>query len=288
MKNRILSTLGLWLGVFLIVIFFRIQGAVWIIAVAAAISQYELYRMFEKMDLHPDKSLGILTGLLIPLGGYYFGAISQRFTNTEAGTDLFIFGVLLLSLAAVSSSHTKERLKSFMSTLVGLLYIPFMLHFFMRILLDGELHGFSHATTLFLAIWVLAVAKFNDVGALLTGLMFGKNKMAPNMSPGKTWEGAVGGVLTSVLIAVLLIYLDSLFKTNWSPPSLTYLEAAIMAVPIAIAAIVSDLMESAFKRAAGMKDSGNIIPGIGGAFDLTDSLILAGPLAYLMFKVTVF
>jgi CDP-diglyceride synthetase len=119
-----------------------------------------------------------------------------------------------------------------------------------------------------------------DVGALLFGLAFGKHKMSPTISPKKTWEGAVGGVLTSAgvgsgLAALLAAYF---------PPGLTPLMGALIAVPVAILAIVSDLVESVIKRRARTKDAGATIPGIGGMFDLSDSLILTAPLGYLAFS----
>jgi phosphatidate cytidylyltransferase len=103
--------------------------------------------------------------------------------------------------------------------------------------------------------------------------------MSPTISPKKTWEGAVGGVLTSVGIGALVAWLgrDHL-GTTLSP-----LHAAIIAAPIAVIAIVSDLVESVIKRRAALKDSGHVIPGIGGMFDLSDSLLLTAPVAYFLF-----
>ena len=115
--------------------------------------------------------------------------------------------------------------------------------------------------------------------ALLTGMAFGKHKMAPSISPKKTWEGAVGGVLISAGLGAGIAW----FASEHLSPTMTPLVAALMALPIALVTIVSDLIESALKRRSDIKDTGALIPGIGGAFDLTDSLILTAPLAYFMF-----
>ena len=287
MTKRVVSTLILWLGLLGILFFFGTQGAVWIIAAAAAMTQYEIYRMFERMGLKPDKSLGILCGLLITLGGYYFGFVVEGLPNTEAGTDLYVLGVIFLSMATISNSQSSERLRNFIPTLIGLTFIPFMLHFFVRILLKCELEGFNRGTGLFLCLYILATSKFTDVGALLVGKFFGKHKMAPQLSPAKTWEGAIGGVIVAALVGMLVIQIDIWTGSRFHPERMTLLLAALMAIPISIVTIASDLMESAFKRAAQVKDSGNLVPGIGGAFDLTDSLILAAPCGYILFKLAI-
>ena len=109
--------------------------------------------------------------------------------------------------------------------------------------------------------------------------ILGKHKMAPTLSPNKTWEGAIGGVLVSVigayLVGLLGNQLDLGFK--FSLPTI-----ALLAIPLSIIGQIGDLLESAFKRQANVKDSGQGIPGIGGALDLVDSLILAAPLAYVL------
>lgn len=288
MKQRVFSTVGLWLGLLILLFGFRIHGAVWIIGAAAVMTQWELYRMFERMGYHPNMVSGLISGLAITLGSYYFGISTYGQPNIEAGTDILVVTLLIQCLIAVSSEKTAARLKSFLPTVIGLLYVPFMLQFFIRLILKCELEGFPMSTALFLCVWVVAVAKFNDVGALLVGMVIGRHPLSPTLSPKKTWEGAIGGVLLAAGIGVLFLFLDRILPLKYSPPQFSYLNAALMAVPIAVSAVASDLLESAFKRESGLKDSGRWIPGIGGFFDLTDSLILAGPFAYLLFKITIF
>jgi phosphatidate cytidylyltransferase len=104
------------------------------------------------------------------------------------------------------------------------------------------------------------------------------------ISPKKTYEGAAGGIIVAALVGLILL---SLFHAQ-APAGLTWWLAILIAIPVAVASIASDLVESAFKRQAGVKDSGTVIPGIGGFFDLADSLILTAPLGYLLFKYTLF
>ncbi len=288
MRKRIFSTLFLWIGLIVVLSLFGVHGAVWIIAVAAFFTQFELYDMFQKMGYRPNWNSGLISGLAITLGSYYFGVSTYGNPNIEAGTDIFVFAVLIQCLIAVSSEKTEEHLTSFLPTLIGIVYIPFMMHFLVRLILKCELEGFGPTVALFLCIWVVAVAKFNDVGALLVGRVAGRHKLSPQLSPKKTWEGAIGGVTIAAAVGIALLYFDRALGTGFSPDSFSYLNAALMAIPIAVSGVASDLLESAFKRQAQVKDSGNSIPGIGGVFDLTDSIILAGPFAYLLYKITVF
>jgi phosphatidate cytidylyltransferase len=168
-----------------------------------------------------------------------------------------------------------NRVETVAATMGGLLYIPFMLQFLTGILMRDN----DSTANLSLCLWVIAVAKFCDVGALLTGLAIGRHKLAPNISPKKTWEGAVGGVLIAAGVGAAIAF----FAAGLLPESLTPAIAALIAVPLAIVAIISDLIESVIKRRADAKDTGELIPGIGGAFDLTDSLILTAPVAYFIF-----
>jgi phosphatidate cytidylyltransferase len=153
-----------------------------------------------------------------------------------------------------------------------------MLQYFVRIIM---LHNPRPGTGIALFIWVIAVSKFCDVGALLSGMAFGKHKMAPIISPKKTWEGAVGGLVISGLVGASIAY----GARSYMPAGFTALVAGAVAMPLAALAIVADLVESIIKRRATIKDSGTTIPGIGGMFDLTDSMILTAPAAYLVFNL---
>jgi phosphatidate cytidylyltransferase len=119
------------------------------------------------------------------------------------------------------------------------------------------------------------------MGALLSGLAFGRHQMSPLISPKKTWEGAVGGVLFSMATGAIFAH----FARHHFPPHMTPLVAALCAAPIAVLGIVADLVESAIKRRADRKDSGATIPGIGGMFDLSDSILLAAPVGYFLFRL---
>lgn len=271
MGKRIFSTLLLWTIVLVCVRFFGTHGSVWLVTVIAALTQREFYQMVAKMGLDPFDRLGIAFGAIISLAPAYLA----DFTTPA---EVLALAVVAFSVRILGEREPHNRVETLGWTLFGVVYVPFMLQFLIQIIL---LEGPDEFTGLVLAIWLIAVSKFCDVGALLTGLAFGKHKMAPGISPKKTWEGAAGGLLVSAGIGALIAY----FWADYLPDALSPWLAALIALPIAALAIVSDLVESIIKRRADTKDAGTTIPGIGGVFDLSDSLILTAPVGFLIFNV---
>jgi phosphatidate cytidylyltransferase len=274
--SRILSTCLLWAIVLSSLWYFGAPAAVWLITLIAGLTLHEFYSLTEKMGFKPFRWLGLLFGLVMMAAPYYvtqYLADGEEFAGLAPG--LLAIAAVVFSVRSLGERDNTNRVETLAVTMLGLIYIPFMLHYLVRILLittDAD-------SGLLQCLWVVCVSKFCDVGALLTGLAFGRHKMAPNISPKKTWEGAVGGVLVSAGVGAAFAY----YAADYMPEQLTPLVAALVAVPLAVTTIVSDLIESALKRRADIKDTGKLIPGIGGAFDLSDSLILTAPVAYFIF-----
>jgi phosphatidate cytidylyltransferase len=279
--KRIISTIALWAILYLIIHFFGVFGGVCILALFAAATQWELYTLLEKMGFPVNKKTGTLLGICILLVPYLLGYFEVKQETDSIKHHMMAFAVILLSLNVISRDESKRitQFKTLMPTLFGVFYIPFLMSFFILINeIAVEMVPERKHLGILLIIWVIAVSKFSDVGALIVGKMIGKNKLAPTLSPGKTIEGAVGGVIVSSLVSGFYIYFIQ--ATDIFP----IYTAVLLAIPIAITAIIGDLIESTFKRCANSKDSGNLIPGIGGAYDLADSLILTGPLGYLLIE----
>jgi len=275
--SRILSTLTLWTVLLGSLWLFGAHAAVVIVTALAALTLYEFYGMTVTMGALPFRWMGLTFSVLITAAPYclaYYADEGEVLASLPTG--LLILALIVSCIRVLGERNPANRIETIAATMMGLLFVPFMLHFLVAILMRDGYEGENLA----LALWFIAVSKFCDVGALLTGLAFGKHKMSPTISPKKTWEGAVGGVLTSMGVGAGIAY----FASSHFSTTLTPLVAAGMALPIAIVTIVSDLIESALKRRADTKDTGALIPGIGGAFDLTDSLILTAPLAYFMFQ----
>jgi phosphatidate cytidylyltransferase len=163
-----------------------------------------------------------------------------------------------------------------MACVFAFIYISFLFNFVTRVswFNDGrdQLPAVPGRTYI---LFGLAVTKFTDMGAYLVGSLFGKHKMVPHLSPGKTWEGFVGAILFAYLAAFSIIGI-------WGPgvPLLTPGHTAVLAGLIALGAVVGDLAESTLKRSLKAKDSGHVMPGIGGVLDLIDSVLFTTPILY--------
>jgi len=269
--QRTLSTIGLWLIIFGLLYFFGAHGAVWIVAGITVLTLREFYGLLKHMGYDPFDKLGMTLGAAVILAPFYLGKYGVQ------TIDLLAFAVIVFSIRILREREPQSRVETLAASLFGIIYVPMMLQYFVRIL---TLHTPREQTGVVLFLWVIAVSKFCDVGALLVGTAFGKHRMAPVISPKKSWEGAVGGLLVSALVGFgIAASTRSYLPTNFTP-----LIAALVAIPLGALGIVADLVESIIKRRATIKDSGATIPGIGGMFDVTDSLILTAPAAYFVFS----
>jgi phosphatidate cytidylyltransferase len=151
--------------------------------------------------------------------------------------------------------------------------VPWLLNFIQKI------NFFPKANGTYYVFYFILVTKFSDTGAYAVGSLVGRHKMIPRISPGKTWEGFGGAVGVSTLASVLFAHFagDRLTGMNWR-------HAVALGVVLSTTAVIGDLIESLFKREAGVKDSGRSFPGIGGILDLLDSLLFNAPIMYLYLR----
>lgn len=277
---RTLSTLFLWSIIGAVVYLLKEVGAMWILNLCATLTLFEIYTILGRLGYAANRMSGLVTGgCMIPLSFYFEGS----------GMDVLAIGALLTCSACVLFPQAQRGMyiKRLMPTFFGLLFVTFLLHYFVRIIqfADVPSENGTLGFGLFFCLWVVIVAKFSDIGALLVGKAIGRTKMAPSISPGKTVEGLIGGLAASAGIGALIPWLVSVQSSSvvsygdwiFSPT-----QGAIWGSLIAISAVIGDLIASVLKRLAGMKDSGGAIPGIGGLLDLTDSLILAAPTGYFV------
>jgi phosphatidate cytidylyltransferase len=277
MAKRVVSTITLWIGVFAVLGFFRTGGGVALIAILSVLTLREFYRLQAAAGGAPFSGLGMFFGGLITLAPWLearFGGEAHHF----AAHSLIPLAVVVFAIRILSERSPEQRVPALNSTLFGLVYVALLLQYLVRIATPLPGDSISPEGRLILCVWVVAVAKFCDTGALLAGLAAGRHPLAPTISPKKTWEGAIGGVLVAMLVGGI----GARLGRTWLPASLTPIRAALIAGPVAVVAIVSDLVESIIKRQANLKDSGEAVPGIGGIFDLTDSILLSAPVAYFL------
>lgn len=270
MKDRILAFVILWTLLVILPLVFGQWGVFALILLFGIGTQVEFIGLLRKMQLPVEKRVAI-PGLVALLAGFIL--LPPWIAPPMAVLGLVFSGIVVATLLRGEVGQISNSLVYTLATVI-LIGLPMVC----AILLQHEFDA-----GILLLLWVIAVAKFTDVGALLVGTYMGKHRMAPTLSPKKSWEGLAGGLAAAVFISVMfvLVFRGSL------PAGLTVWHAAWMAIPLALAGVLADLLESAFKREAGVKDSGRIIPGIGGFFDLTDSALLAFPVGYFLIWLVV-
>jgi phosphatidate cytidylyltransferase len=234
-----------------------------IIQIVVLASLFEFYDLAAKRKLAPQKVIGFVFALII--------AASFYFETVPLGLALLI-ALLVLAVYFLLAMNTLEKLMMFPPavalTFFGAIYLSFTLnHFYYLRIEKGP----------FWIYFLFALIFIGDTGAYVIGKLIGRHKMAPLASPHKTWEGSIGGVVTACLggVAAQQILL----------PDAVWWKAAVFAFVIHVVAQMSDPLESLFKRAAGVKDSSNALPGHGGILDRIDSLILAAPFFYYLLKL---
>jgi phosphatidate cytidylyltransferase len=232
----------------------------------------------EKRDLVCFKGWGILGGLLLMVGTFLnlTGVIGRSGTPARVNdfeTSFLILFVLGLCLRQFFSRSNTAGILAISTTLFGLMYVPWLLNFIQKI------NFFPGVEGRYYLLYFIVITKFSDTGAYLVGSLIGRHKMIPRISPGKTWEGFGGALAVSVLVSVGFVYFlgDRMYGMN-------YVHAVILGLLLGLAAVVGDLIESIFKREAGIKDSGKFYPGIGGILDLLDSLLFNAPIMYLYLR----
>jgi phosphatidate cytidylyltransferase len=257
---------GSALLIFLLV--FNYQTFVGILGVLILFLMYEFYTMTEKYQ--PLRILGILSGMSV-----FALAILQNAQLLESkyiAISLFLFLTIPIVLLF---DKEKDILESISFTYLGIFYIaiPITLLALMANPTNPEYEdGFNRYMILgiFLIIWS------NDTGAYFAGKTMGKTKLFERVSPNKTVEGSIGGILLAFVI--ITVYYKFIVKAEYS---LNWWY--IFTLVISISGILGDLIESQMKRRLGIKDSGNIIPGHGGVLDRFDALIFSLPFAYICY-----
>lgn len=238
----------------------------------------EFYGLVEKRSLICFKEWGIIGGVLLMLGTFLnltgkLGTTGSPARVNDFETSFLILFVLGLCLRQFFSKTNTAGILAISTTLFGLMYVPWLLNFIQKINFFPGVDGHYYL------LYFVLITKFSDTGAYSVGSLIGKHKMIPRISPGKTWEGFGGAIAVSTLASLIFAHV---FRTKMH--GMTWQHAVILGVLLSVAAVVGDLIESIFKREAGVKDSGKFFPGIGGILDLLDSLLFNAPIMYLYLR----
>jgi phosphatidate cytidylyltransferase len=236
-------------------------SSIWATGIALTVficlGMYEYFLMLEHKQIMTYKYFGTAVAALIPL------SIAFRFEPTRSWELLCIVASLVfLFLMQFTRRQNSGALVGISTTIFGVLYISWFLSFLikLRMLPNG----------LWLVCSVLLITKMGDIGCYLVGTRFGKRPLIPRISPKKSVEGAIGGLVFSMLAAMVF---QPVF--NFS-----FWHLSLIGLGLGILGQLGDLSESLLKRDCQIKDSGNLIPGLGGVLDAVDSLIFTAPVFY--------
>lgn len=262
MKTRIIS--GLVMAPLLIVLYL---GGWWLWAAAlliAIMGLQEFYKGWKALDVHPSKEIGYIMTVLLFVTAIPYGEESSavpRFYENMMHICIWMF-IAIAAGMIYGWKIDKRGPYDALATVAGLVYIPFFTYH--MVLID--------MTDYSLFIWIVVIAAFgSDIFAYFTGFFLGKHKMAPNLSPKKTIEGAVGGLIGSSVLSWLFGFI---FMREMA------LVCLVLGLVGGAAGMAGDLTASMFKRKMGIKDYGTLIPGHGGIMDRFDSVIFVAPVVY--------
>ena len=243
-------------------------------AAAMVAGLFEFYVLAKRRDLKPDASLGYLAAAAL-FTVFYFsepGPTSDLLMMQMIPLILAVFIAATLVAATLRGAPFDKMIASSGATILGVLYV---------VLLGGHLvavrTGFNQPLSADLLSFFFLVLMGSDTSAYYVGRAFGKHKLAPSISPGKTWEGVAGGLLAGLVMGALAHF--------WFFRELPLKLALPLAAVLVVVGILGDLTESALKRSAGAKDAANILPGHGGLLDRLDSLLFNAPVIYYFGRI---
>jgi phosphatidate cytidylyltransferase len=280
---RFASTITLWTVALLIIFsgyelaFFALIGTVGLIAL------WEFYAMLDHKGLPNFKITAMICGAAMLIGSfYYFSHYGPARSYDYEMAVLLFFLLTVITRQMFDGLRDDAPLRTMAYTLFGLLYVLWLYNFITKIVYVTPRAPNGAVTGQFYVFYCIAITKFSDMGAYLTGSLVGRHPLVPHISPKKTWEGFAGALAFSLLASVGLF---ALMPGHLSV--LTWTHSIALGLLLGFAAVLGDLAESIIKRSTGVKDSGNMLPGIGGALDLVDSLLFTAPLLFFYLRLVI-
>ena len=282
LKQRIMSGV-LLAGVLIAVANYLPSPACWLLIIAiTGLAQYEFYAMAEKAGLPVFRIVGMISGAAVISSTFWTIGPSEK--QLAAGyiweNTVLLATMIFVFVRQFPQKHNDKPIITIAVTLLGVWYAAFLMNYFTRLAFAWRDAEFAHAvgtTGRMMVLYLVATVKISDVGAFFAGRQFGKHKLFQRLSPKKTWEGLVGGILASLTLSLLFWHFTA---GHLGRVELGLVDAVVLGLLLPVVAVTGDLFESLLKRAADIKDSGSLIPGMGGVLDVLDSLLFGAPVFY--------
>ena len=259
------------------------------LAVFSCATQAEFFRLMGQGGYKSCPTLAYPLGLLWLAGKFAFAVREAPVWLGGSSWETILLGIFLLALLLRLLFDPKAKpIEQAAVTCLSFFYVPFLLGFFMPLATYHARPLEFSSEGVFLIFGLSLVVKMTDTGAFAVGCSCGRHKMFPRISPKKSWEGLVGGLVTAMLFSVALVAMARRFDwiAGGAIESVPLQWAALVGLGLGIVSVLGDLIESMFKRAVNVKDSSGIVPGMGGFLDMLDSVLFAPMFLYLIMKGT--
>jgi len=243
----------------------------------AGVGTWEFYGLLNAGGIKTSTKWGITSGLVF-VTATWFNALDPNIISNN-----MLWCILLLVIASnffriLAYPDLRKGLESCMGTLLGIVYVPLLWSFVVRLFLSGD-----PAKPGWAAFYVILCMKMADSGGYFFGTRFGKHKLAPVISPKKSWEGLVGGIVFCVTVNLIWLVVSKGHINSSIPLSLGH--ALVLGFLFPLVGTAGDLVESMFKRAVNVKDSNTMVYGLGGILDMVDSILFAAPMLYIYIEL---
>jgi phosphatidate cytidylyltransferase len=282
LKYRLVS--GVLMAVVLVAVAnYLPPSACWVLLlVITGLAQYEFYAMAGAAGIPVFRFVGMLAGAAVISSTFWtIGPSAKELAAGYCWENLVLLATLIvIFMRQFPQKDNDKPIITIAVTLLGVWYAAFLMNYFTRLTFgwrDAEVERTVGETGRMLVLYLVAVVKISDVGAYFSGRALGRHKLFPRLSPKKTWEGLCGGILSSLVMSLLFWKFGG---GHLGKVDLGLLDAVVLGLLLPVVAVSGDLFESLLKRASGVKDSGSIIPGMGGVLDVMDSLLFGAPVFY--------
>ena len=283
MKNLIVRTItGIFFVVAVVVCFLRPVAMEFLFALVTGLSLWEYCGLVNTV-----KGVSVNRFISTIAGVYFFLAVGGFCSGVVPTGAVFIPYLLTIVYLFIGELYTKadNAINNWAHTMLGQMYIALPFSTINVLAFNatpdgGIVYNYIVPLCVFIFLWA------NDTGAYCSGSLFGRHKLFPRISPGKSWEGSIGGAIIVLAVAYLIGWYDNSHNPE---ATLTTLQWMGLGLVVVVFGTWGDLVESLFKRTLGIKDSGNILPGHGGMLDRFDSSLMAMPAAVIyLFSLTLF
>ena len=256
-----------------------------IVAAITATALWEFYQLVKKKGLSPAYAIGLIAVIFYVFTVFFKtqGPHPLLPSLWQNGPEV-ILGLAFFACFVHFALTGEKPITNISTSFLGIFYIGVPMALILRVVyffvFDGQFD--PHFEGSWWLLYLIVVTKIADVGAYFIGSSFGRHKLAFKLSPNKTFEGALGGLIAAILMSLFVTWLGK--RVGHVFLNLSYLESIWLGATVGILGQIGDLAESLLKRDAGAKDS-NTIPGVGGILDMVDSLLFTSPVVYIFLRI---